>query len=320
MRMSRIRRSPATPLYVSSTAVVLVELIKLMASTLMYLGVDRRDLRPVLHDLRACKHWRLTIPSALYVIQNNLQYVSANYLPAQVYQVLVQLKVVTTALVSEKVLGRRHSRGQWAAIGALFLGLSLVQTSLQGPAGGPALSAAYRYAGLGAVLASCLTSAAAGVYSEKLVKASSESLWSLNMHMSLQGVLLALAACFLGGDMSRILRGGFFLGYTPVVWTTIFLQAVGGLIISFVVKNTNSVVKGFATSGSVVLSCLVSHCFLHDFSFTSRFVAGAVIVCSSAIAFAVASPTPKQPREALEEVVAVPVLADVMSDAAESGA
>ena len=38
----------------------------------------------------------------------------------------------------------------------------------------------------------------------------------------------------------------------PIVMATIALQAFGGLIVAVVVKQTNSVVKGFAASGAVV--------------------------------------------------------------------
>ena len=290
MRMSRMSKYP---MYVSSTAVVMVETIKLVASIFIYLFLGHGGLAEVVDDIKTCKNWRFTIPAGLYVVQNNLQYISANYLPAQIYQIFIQLKVVTTAILSEKVLGRRHNAMQWAAILSLFAGLSLVQLSLQGASLGGIgeLSAAFWYTGVGAVLLSCFTSATAGVYAEKLVKDSSSNLWSLNIQMSFQGVVLAIAACLMKDAKSIARNGGVFFGYNSVVWTTICLQALGGLVIAFVVKSTNSVVKGFATSGSVVLSCLVSYAILRDFAFSAQFVAGAVIVCAAAIAFSLASPT-----------------------------
>ena len=66
----------------------------------------------------------------------------------------------------------------------------------------------------------------------------------------------------------------------------ILLQALGGLVISMVVKQTNSVIKGFATAGSVVLSCLLSSIFINDFSpFNLKFLTGTIVVIGSVLSY-----------------------------------
>lgn len=42
-------------------------------------------------------------------------------------------------------------------------------------------------------------------------------------------------------------------------------QAVGGLIVAAVMKYADNILKGFATSLSIVLSSFVSYFFLSDF-------------------------------------------------------
>ena len=301
MRLSR--KGETSELYVSSTAVCFVELFKVVVSLVLYLIVEKGSLLTAAKSLSSLKNWKFGIPAGLYVVQNNLQYIAMTSLPANIYQLFIQLKIVAAAILSERLLpNRKHTRSQWSSILALTFGLGLVQLSLMsstaaagvGSGGIAAISSAALTVGLSAVLLSCITSGFAGVYSEKLVKSSESKLWDLNLQMSVFGLGLALAVAF--KDFNRIrLNGSLFYGFNPVVWTTIALHAFGGLVIAFVVKNTSSVVKGFAQSGSVVLSSLISHFFLKDSPKSSPlFFLGSAIVCLSAVTFAASQPTPRR--------------------------
>jgi hypothetical protein len=81
-----------------------------------------------------------------------------------------------------------------------------------------------------------------------------------------------------------------FRGYSPLVLSIVTLQALGGLVTALVVKKTNSVVKGFTTSGAVVLSCVVSRYLFPEFKMTPLFYLGAAVVSGATITFARASP------------------------------
>lgn len=92
------------------------------------------------------------------------------------------------------------------------------------------------------------------------------------------------------------MKNGFFHGYDPLVLLVIVLHSMGGLIISVVVKYTSSIVKGFATSASIILSCLLSHYVIRDFEMSFKFFVGAATVCLSAMGYSYISvrspPTP----------------------------
>jgi len=59
-------------------------------------------------------------------------------------------------------------------------------------------------------------------------------------------------------------RGDFFSGYNTYVWGVITLQAAGGLIVAVVVKYADNVMKGFATSISIIISAVISYILFHD--------------------------------------------------------
>ena len=69
---------------------------------------------------------KMCVPSGLYVLQNNLQYIGASYLPAAIFQVLVQIKIITTAIFSVTMLNRKLSLMQWTAIVALGSGIGKI--------------------------------------------------------------------------------------------------------------------------------------------------------------------------------------------------
>ena len=71
---------------------------------------------------------------------------------------------------------------------------------------------------------------------------------------------------------------GFFFGYSGVVWAVVLLQAGGGLLVAMVVKYADNILKGFATSLSIILSCVASY-FLFDFRVNFQARTGAVARC-----------------------------------------
>lgn len=67
----------------------------------------------------------------------------------------------------------------------------------------------HRLIGLLAVLASCFSSGFSGVYFEKLVKYTSQSLWIRNTQLAVFGVIISFMAMFLQ-DYDLVFDNGFF--------------------------------------------------------------------------------------------------------------
>ena len=58
------------------------------------------------------------------------------------------------------------------------------------------------------------------------------------------------------------------------------LQAFSGLIVAVVVKYADNILKGFATSAAIVISCVVSM-YLFDFQLSVQFVVGSTLVIAA---------------------------------------
>ena len=69
------------------------------------------------------------IPSGLYTLQNNLLFIALSNLDAATYQVTYQLKILTTALFSVLMLGKKLDSYKWVSLVILMAGVSFVQVS-----------------------------------------------------------------------------------------------------------------------------------------------------------------------------------------------
>ena len=288
MRYSRISKS-ADETYIATTAVLVAEIVKLVISTALCFGQDcrydigrfRELLRHEFVDGRK-EFMKLFVPSGLYVIQNNLQYVATSNLPAEIYQVLAQMKIITTAIFSVIMLSKKQSTYQWLSIIALTVGIALVQTS-QGK-GGHTDKTQNNLLGLVCVLIGACTSGFAGVYFEKVLKSTNSSIWLRNMQLAVIGIGFSGIGC-IASDLDAIQKYGFFKGYDSLVWIVIMLAAAGGLVVAVVVKYADNVLKGFATCASIVLSCAVSSMVFQDSTINMLFVLGSTVVTGSAYVY-----------------------------------
>lgn len=248
--------------FFATTAVVMAEVLKGLTCLLLLFAQKRGNVKHLvlfLHEAVLVQYMdtlKLAVPSLIYTLQNNLQYVAISNLPAATFQVTYQLKILTTALFSVLMLNRSLSRLQWASLLLLFTGVAIVQAQQAG-GGGPRPLDQNPGVGLAAVVASCLSSGFAGVYFEKILKGSSGSVWLRNLQLGLFGTALGLVGLW-WAEGTAVAHRGFFFGYTPAVWGVVLNQAFGGLLVAVVVKYADNILKGFATSLSIVLSTVAS--------------------------------------------------------------
>uniref|UniRef100_A0A2K6KZS7 Solute carrier family 35 member A3 n=1 Tax=Rhinopithecus bieti TaxID=61621 RepID=A0A2K6KZS7_RHIBE len=188
MRYSRTLKEEG-PRYLSSTAVVVAELLKIMACILLVYKESKCSLRAlnrVLHDEilnKPMETLKLAIPSGIYTLQNNLLYVALSNLDAATYQVTYQLKILTTALFSVSMLSKKLGVYQWLSLVILMTGVAFVQWPSDSQLDSKELSAGSQFVGLMAVLTACFSSGFAGVYFEKILKETKQSVWIRNIQL-----------------------------------------------------------------------------------------------------------------------------------------
>ena len=147
--------------------------------------------------------------------------------------------------------------------------------------------------GLIAVVISCLSSGFAGVYFEKILKGSSASVWVRNVQLGIFGTALGMLGLW-WNDGPAVAERGFLFGYTDMVWCVIFNQAFGGLLVAVVVKYADNILKGFATSFSIIVSTVMS-IYLFSFHVDLLFTAGAGLVIGAVYMYSL----PKAPSRQL---------------------
>lgn len=301
MRYSRV--TPGPP-YLTSTAVILSETLKCIVSVCVHICHQRQLFpRSISLPLTSRDHYsfwsatriwtsercreifgpgtgftKLLVPALLYAAQNNLQFVAASNLDAATFQVTYQCKLLTTALFAVFLLRQRLSIKKWSSLLILTIGIACVQLPSSRPSA--AKRADHYVTGLIAVAISCICSGFAGVYFEKILKGHSTTIWVRNIQLSTGCLGAAVVGAYMW-DGDAIRRHGFFQGYNVVVIATIVIQAAGGLIVAMVIKHADNILKGFATSLSIILSTVVS-VYMFDFVITPFFLIGcALAVCAT---------------------------------------
>jgi drug/metabolite transporter (DMT)-like permease len=186
MRYSRTSpRGPDEPLYLASTAVFIMEIMKLVICLFVVAYQSGSDFLTEIHHHvigSPIEIVKLCVPSLLYTVQNNLLYLALTNLDAATYQVCYQLKILTTALFSALLLQRKFSATKWASLVVLTVGVAIVQLSGSGDQHSNSSSATdtehhqealeradqaerqNRWIGLIAVLCAACTSGFSGVY------------------------------------------------------------------------------------------------------------------------------------------------------------
>lgn len=271
--------------YISSTAVLCTETTKLFLSIVICFVHDAeadiwkfRDITMKAFLDEGADLLKLLVPALLYCIQNNLQYVIES---APLFLVMYQLKVITTAIFYSSLLQRRINNKEWLTIIILAIGVGMVQSSQKEflP------HHASNVIGMFSVAFACVTSGMAGVFFEKTIKQSKSTIWMINVQMSLLSCVLSMIITMVSST-DIIIDLGFFSGFNPYVISVVFLQAITGLVIAMVVKYSDNIHKGFATSISIVLSgFLESLLFKNSFDINLSFAIGSVLVGASSVLF-----------------------------------
>lgn len=136
LHYSRIMPTPDGYRYLPSTAVFLVEALKLavcLTISLYEISLSVPRSMPATSLLSALGNaifagdsWKLAVPACLYTLANSLQYVGISNLDAATFHVTYQFKIFVTAVFSVVLLRRSISGRQWISLILLMVGVAIV--------------------------------------------------------------------------------------------------------------------------------------------------------------------------------------------------
>lgn len=263
----------------SASMVLVTEVVKLFLSInfFMYENHGQSFKCPSLRSALP-----FAIPGVLYCINNNLGVHLQLQMDPATYQVLSNLKILSTAVLYRVIIKRPVTGIQWIAL--MLLALAGGCNSYGGLMAKPGESSAgvihITWLGLGMISVYSTISGMAGVYTEYILKGKYET----SIHM--QNGLLYIFGIILNGGIWILgtVRGdeswNLFKGYNIYTWLLVFSQAVIGLIMSAVMKHASNITRLFLISCAMLvttfLSVLIFYLHLNVFfcaSFVLVFVA-----------------------------------------------
>lgn len=264
--------------YDYATIPFLAEIFKLLVSSFLLWKECKSSSPP-----RMTTEWKTVrlfpIPSIIYLVHNNVQFATLTYVDPSTYQIMGNLKIVTTAILFRMFLRRKLSNLQWMAIVLLAVGTTTSQVKGCGEASCDSIFSAPIQGYMLGLLSACL-SALAGVYTEYLMKKNNDSLYWQNVQLYTFGAIF---------NMLRLIwddfRVGFdngpwwqriFYGYNITTWLVVLNLGSTGLLVSWLMKYADNIVKVYSTSMAMLLTMILS-VYLFSFKPTIQLFLGIVI-------------------------------------------
>ncbi|XP_040200744.1 probable UDP-sugar transporter protein SLC35A4 [Rana temporaria] len=255
----------------SSAVVLLVEVLKFIISLACLLITENK-----LFDMSVS--WRLALPYAfpaiLYGANNNLVIHMQHFMDPSSFQVLSNLKIVSTALLYSIFLGQRLSIRKWFAM--FLLTAAGVFYSYGGFQDVEKTSAATQLyislPGLLIMVIYCLISGMSAVYTEMTLKTQKIPLNLQNIFLYSFGIVINLLAHLSGSH-----NGVFLDGFSIWVFVIVITQAFNGLIMSVVMKHSSNITRLFIISCSMLVNGLLSY-MLFQLQLTFLFFLAVILI------------------------------------------
>ncbi|PKA58966.1 CMP-sialic acid transporter 1 [Apostasia shenzhenica] len=265
--------------YDYATIPFLAEVFKLLVSSLFLWRECNSPSAP-----RMTTEWTsvrlFVIPSIIYLVHNNVQFATLTYVDPSTYQIMGNLKIVTTGILFRLFLRRKLSNLQWMAIILLTIGAMTSQTKGCGEAACDSLFSAPIHGYILGILSACL-SALAGIYTEYLMKKNNDSLYWQNVQLYTFGAIFNMVRLLWDDFRVGFEKGPWWQrllsGYTFTTWMVVLNLGSTGLLVSWLMKFADNIVKVYSTSMAMLLTMVLS-IYLFHFHPTVQLFLG-ILVC-----------------------------------------
>lgn len=242
--------------YQVSTVVFLSEILKLLICVAMF--VNQLMNETVKIRFSWLETVLLGVPGLIYAINNTMAFMLLNYVDPATFQLLSNMKVITTTVLTWIIMKKVFSGIQWISLVVLFVGSSL-STIAADPASVSSVKLGATTTGFIGMVVYCTLSALAGISTEYAMKINeSTSIHYQNLQMYMFGVFFNFISCHYEGkgDLKVMFAG---LQSSWWILAVIANQGMTGLLISAIMKFADNIVKLFCISGAAIVSFVLSH-------------------------------------------------------------
>lgn len=228
------------------------------------------------------------VPAFLYCLYNNLSFLNLATFDPTTYNLLLQLRVVITAILFQvrqafENIGKQNpvipnsfqvifkkqlSDKQWLSLFLLTIGCMLKQINFTTNTNEQEYKSSTKSGALGFninavfILVQVCCSCLAGVYNEYLLKhtGANVNIFIQNVYMYLDSIICNVLVLIVKGDISDAFAG---VNFTKVFHLNVLIiminNAAIGIITSFFLKTLNSILKTFASALELLLTALFSY-------------------------------------------------------------
>lgn len=267
------------------------------------------------------------VPALIYVLQNYLNQTAVILLDGVTFNVLNQTKIIWTALLVYLMLHRHQSKQQMAAL-ALLCASAVLMTTAPAPAK-PTEDALERdsavfFTGAYQALLAAVLSALAGTIIQRALQTQKRNAYVVTMELSLMGQLSLVVWAATGQLMATAQTAndvaaatattaapsvmGMWHGWTAMTFVALLCQAVGGVIVGFVIKYCGNVEKSFAVVVGMIITALLES-QTNGKPFGQEGMIAIAMVTVSTIVYATYPPKPATKRSSVESPEAAKIVA-----------
>ncbi|KAJ5067189.1 nucleotide-sugar transmembrane transporter [Anaeramoeba ignava] len=277
--------------YNFTAAVIVTEIFKLIVSTTTYFLFANQEekLMTKVKNLIELKkhHLYYSIPTLIYAIYNNLIFINLQNFNPAIYQIMMNTRIIFTAILSVYLLKRTIVKKQWISVVILFFGCVIAQP-LKGAEKNQQENEnqnfLYLFFAFLLLPFQAFLSSLGSITNELLFKKDlQESIFIQNFWFYLWGILFnSIFFVFREEGLPNLFQYFSQNGFKSIAVP--FMSGLGGLASAFFLKYLSALSKAYATSVELLFVVIFSKIwFKTDISFL--FVFAVMMVCFAIILY-----------------------------------
>ncbi|RZF39318.1 hypothetical protein LSTR_LSTR000839 [Laodelphax striatellus] len=237
------------------------------------------------------------IPAFLYCLYNNLAFTNLSVFDPTSYFLLLQFRVVITAILFQIVFNKKLSKQQWFSLMMLTLGCIIKHIDLSGPSSSSThemesaqiskMTGVHLGINVLLIFVQVICSCLAGVYNEFILKkpGSEVNIFIQNTYMYIDSIVCNAAVLLYQGHISQVFSAeaiNLVLKYKVLL--VIINNAAIGIVTSFFLQSLNSIVKTFASALELIFTAILSW-ILFDIPIFTNTICAIILVSLAVIVY-----------------------------------